>query len=254
MRPVYNLLHTGYDTTSVVRDDGYTRPAPPPRKTIQELAEERAHNGEGLDIPYTLGYAGPSASGHGSGYGTRTHHYNINLRDPKTLNLLHRSVASSVADHDPRSIDPSNGITPIEVTVETENATTRIGQRTVGGRGTTTPRPSPTRVRTVGGSGTTTPTTPRTVGGSGTTTPTTPRTVGGRGTTTPTTPRTVGGRGTTTPTTPRTVGGSGTTTPRTPTIVGGPGSLPPQRPTTTIAPGTNTAAQTTQPSTTEPET
>ena len=238
MRPVYNLLHTGYDTTSVVRDDGYSRPAPPPRKTIQELAEERAHNGEGLDIPYTLGYAGPSASGHGSGYGTRTHHYNINLRDPKTLNLLHRSVASSVADHDPRSIDPSNGITPIEVTVETENATTRIGQRTVGGRGTTTPRPSPTRVRTVTGGS-------RTVGGSTTTTPTTPRTVGGRGTTTPTRP-------TTDPVTRPTINrGSSTTRPSsggttqvtTPTIVGGPGSLPPQRPTTTIAPTVVTPVQ-----------
>ena len=62
-----NLLHTGYDTTSVVRDDGYTRPTPPPQKSIQDLAAERAASGEGLEIPYTLGYAGPSAVSHGHG-------------------------------------------------------------------------------------------------------------------------------------------------------------------------------------------
>ena len=62
----------------------------------------------------------------------RSRRYNINLRDPKTISLIQTSaVASSIGDHDPRGIDPSNGITPVEATVNTE--------RTLGGSGTTTP-------------------------------------------------------------------------------------------------------------------
>lgn len=84
-----------------------------------EIVRQRQRRGEEVEVPYKLGYGGPSTVDHGHG----NRHYNINLVDPlslRTYNSDYRSMPGSGPDH-PEMLETRTTTTTRSSTMESAN-------------------------------------------------------------------------------------------------------------------------------------